>query len=83
MPKLIKKGIAKDKSFIRLTFQCNNGVDTYHEDFIIKAKRDIHVGYGYCEKKPDFHIEIYGIKYACFREDGKTILRNNKCYIEE
>ena len=78
---LLKKGIAKDGSFIRLVFQCKNGVDTYNEDFKIVEQHDLHLGYGYCVRTPDFYITIKNIKYACFYEDGKTILQSNKCYI--
>lgn len=81
--KLLRKGIAKDKSYILLEFQCKNGVDTYFERFDIVEKYELFLGYGYCIRKPDFYITIKGIKYFCFWEDGKTILRHNKCYVEE
>lgn len=71
--KLLRKGIAKDKSFIRLTFECSNGIDTYYRDYLIKEEYNIFVGYGCYIRTPDFSITIQGIKYNCFKVDGKTI----------
>lgn len=80
MAKLLKKGIAKDNSFIRLVFQCTNGIDTYNEDFYIVEEHNLFLGYGYCVRTPDFYINFKGNKYACFWA-GKTIGLNNKCYV--
>ena len=81
MNKLLKKGISKDKTFIRLVFQCTNGIDTYNEDFYIKEKYNLFLGYGTHVRTPDFYITINNVKYACFWQDGKNILRENKCYV--
>lgn len=81
MAKLLKKGISKDGSFIRLVFQCKNGIDTYTEDFNIVEEYNLHVGYGCYIRTPDFYITIKNVKYACFWMDGKTIIQSNKCYI--
>lgn len=91
MSKYIRKGIARDKSFIRLVYQCTNGVDTYNEDFLIDEERYIHLGYGYCVRTPDLKIKLNGITYCCFYADGKTItipFANGReydgvCYIEK
>lgn len=76
--KLIKKGISKEKTFISLVFRCENGIDTYSERYYID--QFLFTGYGCCEKKPDFTIEIFGVKYECFY-GGKTIGYENKCRI--
>lgn len=73
MAKILRKGIAKDSSYIAYECQCKNGIDTYVRRFLIKQKNDIFVGYGYCERTPDFTITIKDIEYACFHADGKNI----------
>lgn len=91
MNKLLKKGIAQDKTYIALMFQCTNGIDTYTKRFIIKEKHNLFLGYGTHVRTPDFFITIKGVKYACFYVDGKTIKipRDNRfeydgvCYVEE
>lgn len=78
--KLLKKGIAKDKSYIALFFQCKNGVDTYTERFNVLKEYEIFTGYGCCIRTPDFYITIKGVKFACFW-GGPTIGYDNKCYV--
>ncbi len=73
--KILRKGISKDNSFIRLVFS-----EDYYEDFVIVEKERLFLGYGYCVRTPDFFTTIKGKKYACFWQDGKTIIRSNKCY---
>lgn len=73
MAKLIRKGIAHDRTYIALGFQCNNGIDTFMRRFQIRNQNDIFVGYGTHVRTPDFEITIKGVTYACFNVDGKTI----------
>ena len=79
MEKYLGKGIAKDNSYIFLKFQCTNGVDTYKEIFYIKEEHQIHKGYGYCERTPDFEITIFGKTYCCFWRSNTTGC-DNLCY---
>lgn len=73
MSKVLRKGTAKDRSYIYLECQCKNGIDTFIRRFIIKEENEIFLGYGCYVRTPDFYITIKEVKYACFYADGKNI----------
>lgn len=78
--KIVNKAIAKDGSYIAITFLCEDGINTYKEKFYIFKENELHTGYGCRERTPDLYVTVFGIKYACFYMDGYTIIQCDKCY---
>lgn len=65
----MRKGIAKDNSYIALELKCKNGVDTYVKRFKIAEEHSTFLGYGYCVRTPDFEITINNRRFVCFWAD--------------
>ena len=73
MATILRKGISRDQTYIAIERQCNNGIDTFMQRFLIKKITDIHLGYGYKVRTPDGELHIKGKVYDIYLVDGKTI----------